>query len=298
MFTTLLLLALAIPTLISADTPVPPGHCSSNNNHLDPASKKLVSDCTDQTFCSGADPSNATCVPRQCRRDEFPFGFSAGEAIPPLCARGTFCPDEGSGCRALVPAGSPCELNRDEQCIAPPDWAHLASTQNFNGSICLQSVCMYANVTLGDRCITDNTTYIDVGPSGQQVTNTVTRDNCQSPQFYCNPTDLICERTLPIRSPCEADPQCTSLNCATGTCANPPATPVRIPPWQCALTTTAIVGAMLVTCMLLILLDKRYRLQRSRELRDYYYQQIGLRRSIIALHAAAAEIYMDEKVVL
>ncbi|KAJ7471374.1 hypothetical protein B0H11DRAFT_2039716 [Mycena galericulata] len=289
------ILVLTIPTLVFANTPVPAGRCSSNNNHLDAASKKFISDCSDQTFCSGENITNSTCIPRQCRRDEFPFGFSTGETIPPLCPRGSFCPDEGSGCRPLVPAGHPCELNRDEQCSAPPNWEDLASTQNFNGSICLRSVCMYVNVTLGERCLTDNTTYVDVGPSGQQVANTVTRDNCQSPQFYCNSVEQVCERTLPLSSPCQADQQCTSLNCAAGACANPPETPLRIAPWQCVLTALAIVAAMLATCMLLILLDKRHRLDRSRELRDYYYQQISLRRSIIALHAAAADRYMDEK---
>lgn len=69
----------------------------------------------------------------------------------------------------------------------------------------------YTNVTLGEACITDNTTYVDVGPSGQQVANTVSRDNCQSPQFYCNPTELVCEGTLPLSSPCQADQQCTSV---------------------------------------------------------------------------------------
>lgn len=69
----------------------------------------------------------------------------------------------------------------------------------------------YANVTLSERCITDNTAYLDVGPDGEQVANTVTRDNCQSPQFYCNPTSLVCEHTLPLSSPCQADLQCTSV---------------------------------------------------------------------------------------
>ncbi|KAJ6544975.1 hypothetical protein DFH09DRAFT_927697 [Mycena vulgaris] len=298
MRTILLFLALSIPTLVLAsNTGAASDRCSSNNNHLDPASKNFISDCSDQTFCSGTDVANSTCIPRQCRRDEFPFGFSTGEALPPLCPRGSFCPDEGSGCRPLVPAGRPCELNRDEQCGPPPDWEDLSSTQNFNGSICLRSVCMHANVTLGERCITDNTTYLDIGPSGQQVTNTVSRDNCQSPKFYCDPTQPICERTQPINSPCQADQQCTSMNCAAGTCANPPETPVRIAPWQCALTATAMVGAMAVTCVFLTLLHKRHRLDRSRELRDYYYQQIGLRRSIIALHEAAADQYANEKVV-
>ncbi|KAJ7157636.1 hypothetical protein C8R43DRAFT_882992 [Mycena crocata] len=296
MRTILLAFGLTLPTLVYPSVAVPTNRCSSNNNHLDPASKKFMSDCSDHTFCSGKDLNNSTCVPRQCRRDEFPFGFSTGEALPPLCPRGSFCPDEGSGCRPLVAAGRACELNRDEQCGPPPDWEDLANTQNFNGSICLRSVCMwvyillrgqrvlnnyslfcssrYANVTLGDRCITDNTTYIDIGPGGQQITNTVIRDNCRSPAFYCNPTELLCERTLPVGSLCQTDQQCTLFNCAGGTCADPPETPLRIAPWQCALTMTAIVGAMVATCVLLSLLHKRHRAGRSRELREYYSQQI------------------------
>ncbi|KAJ7846916.1 hypothetical protein B0H13DRAFT_2406724 [Mycena leptocephala] len=293
----LLVLCLAIPTPVFTVAALSAGQCSSNNNHLDPASKKFISDCSDQTFCSGSDIKNSTCVPRQCRRDEFPFGFSAGELLPSLCPDGRFCPDEGSGCRPLVPAGHPCELNRDEQCAAPPNWEDLASTQNFNGSLCLRSVCMYANVTLGERCLTDDTTYLDVGPSGQQVANTVTRDNCRSPQFYCNPTKLLCENTLALGSLCLTDLQCTSFNCNAGTCANPPETPLRIPPWQCTLTATAIFMAMIAICVLLTLLHKQHRLDRSRELRDYYYQQISLRRSIIDLHVAAADLYLKEKVV-
>ncbi|KAJ6620023.1 hypothetical protein B0H10DRAFT_1792418 [Mycena sp. CBHHK59/15] len=293
---TLFFLGLAVPTLIFANPAAPVGRCSSNNNHIDPASKKFVSDCSGQTFCSGTDVANATCIPRLCRRDEFPFGFSADTPVPPLCARGTFCPDEGSGCRPLVAVGQPCELNRDEQCAPPRDWASLASTQNFNGSLCLRAVCMYTNVTLGDPCVTDDTTYIDIGPSGQQVVNTVTRDNCQSPQFYCDPTRLVCDHTLALDSLCQTDRQCTSLNCAAGVCANPPETPLRIAPWQCALTATCIVGAMVATCMLLTLLHKRHRLKQCQELRDYYHQQISLRRSIIALHSAAADRYMDGKV--
>ncbi|KAJ7442417.1 hypothetical protein FB451DRAFT_1297266 [Mycena latifolia] len=289
MRTILLVLALTIPTLVFASAAdATTGRCSSNNNHLDPASKKFISDCSDQTFCSGTNIANSTWIPRQCRRDEFPFGFSASEVLPPLCPRGTFCPDEGSGCRPLVPAGHPCELNRDEQCAPPPDWEDLASTQNFNGSICLHSICML-------RCITDITTYIDIGPSGQQVTNTVTRDNCQSPKFYCDPGQLVCQRTLRIKAPCQADQQCASLNCAAGICANPPETPNRIAPWQCALTATAMVGAMATTCVLLTFLHKRHRMASSKELRDYYYQQISLRRSIIALHEAAVDRYVNEK---
>lgn len=133
------------------------GTCSAANNHLDPA-YKFQSDCDDKTFCTGI---SGTCQPRQCRRDEFPFGYDRGDAIPPLCAKDSYCPDEGSGCEPLVLAGLACEMNRDDQCAPPPNWQILASNQNFNGSLCLSSVCTCANreprmnVALTDPLILD-----------------------------------------------------------------------------------------------------------------------------------------------
>ena len=115
------------------------GSCSTNNTHLDPATHKLITDCDDKTFCSSSDN---TCQLKQCRRDEFPFGFEPGDILPPMCGRGTFCPDEGSGCQNLQAVGQPCQLGRAEQCAPSHEWQTLASSQNFNGSICLQSTCM------------------------------------------------------------------------------------------------------------------------------------------------------------
>jgi hypothetical protein len=119
--------------------------CSSINDHLDPLTHKFLSSCVDTSFCSKH--VNGTCVPRRCRRDEFPFEYAFAKGnntvqVPPMCKKGSFCPDEGSGCRPLAPVGAMCQLNRDEQCAPPDNWLELASAQNFNGSICLQSTCM------------------------------------------------------------------------------------------------------------------------------------------------------------
>lgn len=85
------------------------GPCSITRNHLDPNTHKLISDCSDLTYCSG---ENGTCLARTCRRDEFPFGYSATDVLPPLCPLGSFCPDEGDGCRVQVSAGGECQMNR------------------------------------------------------------------------------------------------------------------------------------------------------------------------------------------
>lgn len=203
--------------------------CSANNDHLDPASHKFLSDCGETTFCSA--PTNGTCQPRQCRRDEFPFGFTNFTALPALCQNGTYCPDEGSGCKPLLAEGGACQLDRDDQCAPPPNWIDVASNQNFNGSLCLQSTCTYAmgylslwfliltmfvhdryaNMTLGQPCILDDVTYIDMGPNGEQFSNTVTRHNCQTPQFYCDASVKACVPTKTLGTSCITDQECQSV---------------------------------------------------------------------------------------
>ena len=132
------------------------GACSPSNDRLDPSSHIFLSDCTDTTFRAGSNSSapgnttssaapsttNGTCQARRCRRDEFPFGYNDGQPLPPMCGNGSFCPDEGSGCKPLVGPGQTCQLNRDDQCAPPKDWQSLASQWNSNGSICLHSTCM------------------------------------------------------------------------------------------------------------------------------------------------------------
>ncbi|GBE88068.1 hypothetical protein SCP_1202970 [Sparassis crispa] len=250
-------------------------------------------------FCSvsGSTGANGTCQPRRCRRDEFPFGYTPHDPIPPLCSRGSFCPDGGNGCTLLLAVGSPCELNRDDQCAPPPDWQALANNQNFNGSLCLKSTCMYANVSLGEPCIIDTVTYIDVGPNGQQFSNSISRDNCQSPQMYCDSSASQCVPAKTLGAACAADQECETYNCgAQGICVDPPEMPLHVAPWQYVVTSLSVIGAMAVTTVMLTSVHKRLRLKRYREIRDYYEEQLSLRRSIAAIHAAAAERYEDEKV--
>lgn len=205
--------------------------CSTSNDRLDPYSHKFFSDCDEKTFCSA--PINGTCLSRRCRRDEYPFGFTPGEVIPPLCPDDSFCPDEGSGCMPLLSVGSRCQLNRDDQCGPPKDWMTLANHQNFNGSLCLHSTCVYvlssfftmvtgsdlakwipryANATFGQKCIADQTTYIDVGPGGEEFNFTVTRHNCRTPSYFCDPRLLQCVNTKGINESCTSDQDCQSVS--------------------------------------------------------------------------------------
>ena len=114
--------------------------CSTANNRIDKLSHRFMDDCDDKTFCSGS-VNGSICVPKRCRTDVFPFGYKIGDVLPPLCDTGSFCPDEGAGCKPLVEVGQPCQLNQDRQCAPPPNWQELASDWNFNGSLCLGSFC-------------------------------------------------------------------------------------------------------------------------------------------------------------
>lgn len=138
------------------------GNCSTANSRLQTGTFQFWSDCNSVTFCT----DQGICTPKGCRRDEFPFGYTQGANLPPKCSQGQFCPDEGSACQALLPVGSPCQLNRDgtnnvvsslgnqlngmlDQCEAPPNFKDLADTSNrglnFNGSVCLNNQCMYGD---------------------------------------------------------------------------------------------------------------------------------------------------------
>lgn len=57
-----------------------------------------------------------TCVPRGCRRDEFPYGYPSNATqgdLPVMCGEGEYCLDYGSACRGTVGVGEACEMNRD-----------------------------------------------------------------------------------------------------------------------------------------------------------------------------------------
>lgn len=123
------------------------GPCSSTNDHTDTSTGKFSSDCDDTTYCTSV---NGTCQPRLCRRDEFPFGYATKNmTLPPMCREGTFCPDQGSGCRSLLSVGEACQVDRDEQCAPPP--VRQTSLSNsmystiYGESVCLRGVCTYVD---------------------------------------------------------------------------------------------------------------------------------------------------------
>lgn len=160
--------------------------CNPKNTHPHPKTHRLLSQCRENTFCSSSGPTNGTCVPILCRRDEFPFGFGFGGgnsntgvtdpnvklnglnlpipvptstirkskkdrpkdltttmALPSLCDSGSFCPDDGSGCRLQSRVDGPCELGRDEQCGNPTTTSTTTTADVLaEVPICLHLTCV------------------------------------------------------------------------------------------------------------------------------------------------------------
>ncbi|KAH8823020.1 hypothetical protein DL96DRAFT_1620171 [Flagelloscypha sp. PMI_526] len=253
--------------------------CTPTNDHLDPLSHKFLSDCTTRTFCSPPSSPNGnwTCVPRLCRRDEYPFGYPFDVILPPMCAEGRFCPDQGSGCLQKLPLGSKCQMGRDEQC----------SSEDV--VLCLKETCVSATASLGDPCLRDETTYIEPGVNGQQFSNIIVRDSCHAPSFFCDPATNTCVQSKPLGAECSHDAECQTRLCITNRCITSPTDPINVPAWQYTLTIACIISAMAATTVAITMVHRRHRYRNYIETRDYYFEQISLRRSIIAMHAAAVD---------
>ncbi|KDR68546.1 hypothetical protein GALMADRAFT_146207 [Galerina marginata CBS 339.88] len=291
--------------------PIP---CSPKNTKLNPTTHKLISECVSTSFCAAppGSPANATglgvCYPRLCRREMYPFGYGTyggGNGrrknattieVPPMCASGMFCPDNGSGCRLKVELGSKCELGRDEQCAPPP--ANPGVSDKDNKSVCLNTFCMPATRLLGEPCTIENTTYVsdlDRGTAGGgQFRSFVIKHNCLAPGLFCDPTPppsdvqgATCQKAKKLGEKCRFDAECQLNNCVFNTCAQAPEKAFRLAAWHWLATVMFIVLLFASTVLVLSVIHRRQRFARNRELQEYYYEQMSLRRSILALHAGA-----------
>lgn len=90
-------------------------NCSVGDNRLQVGTYQFYSDCDTSTFCNG---TSSTCDLKKCRRDIYPFGYSATDTLPNMCPEGEFCPDEEDLCQPLLAVGSPCQLNRDGKLLS------------------------------------------------------------------------------------------------------------------------------------------------------------------------------------
>ncbi|PIL33963.1 hypothetical protein GSI_03671 [Ganoderma sinense ZZ0214-1] len=278
--------------------------CNPYRQKLHEGTFQFQTECDAMTYCA----ANGTCVHRGCRRDEFPFGYRRNVTIPPRCGQGFFCPDEQDRCQMVLAVGSACQFNRDgkcpppfphsvrwglprvwsaitetwrarervDECEAPPNFNELADTTgfglNFNGSVCLHNICMWANVTVGRPCVVQNTAYTAYGRRGEFI-YMVSRGNCKV-GLYCDTRQGVCVQTKPVGDTCDADKECSTFNCAAdGKCGPTTDTLHNVGSWVYAVVGVYVVGGMIGIPVALYLVDKKHRAVEREKHLQYWREQ-------------------------
>ncbi|KAF9515450.1 hypothetical protein BS47DRAFT_1391634 [Hydnum rufescens UP504] len=289
LLTTSLLYLSSLPTLfytIDARTTYTFGqNCSQAAIKLAHGTYQLSSNCGPTMFCA----SNNTCAHKGCRRDEYPLGYKL-DHFPPKCSSSTFCPDEEDACLSLLPVGSPCQLNRDDECEPPPDASQLGGPRNYNGSVCLNFQCMWANATLGSTCIVENVPYIVYDQAtGSQYINIVSRDNCKN-GMYCDSTQKLCVNELALGRVVllTRSEWCTSDNCAlSGQCGPSASASKHVSTWVYAVVCAGIVGSMLAILITLFMIHRRSRETEQEKRAQYWREQEAMRNNILSMREQA-----------
>jgi len=65
-----------------------------------------------------------------------------------------------------------------DECSPPPNLAELKSSLNVNGSVCLNLVCYYDNVTVGEPCVLENLVFVGWSVDGDEFPDIRSRDKC------------------------------------------------------------------------------------------------------------------------
>jgi len=282
LFTLFALLPLAYaggPTNKNAD-----GSCLQSNNQLQLGTYQLTSDCSDTNFCD----DSGHCSPKGCRRDEFPLGYPQGALLPPRCKPDEFCPDEADQCQSLLEVGSPCKLNRDDQCAPPPNFRELADkNNNHNGSVCLNFQCMWSNVTLGQPCVVEQMPYTAYGAGNYEFIYVVSRGNCV-PELYCDAAQKICMQQKIFGAACTADKECQSNNCIEDlTCGVVPSAPKHFGIWVYIVVGLGILFGMVGTLVALYMFHRRTREAEREKRTQYWREQNAFRQNILQMRDTA-----------
>jgi len=263
--------------------------CNVGHSRLQIGTYQFWDECNVLTHCSEKD----VCEPKGCRKDEYPFGFPRNSKFPPKCPTGQFCPDEGSACQSLLPVGSQCQLNRDDQCQAPPNFQELADTSgrglNFNGSVCVNNVCMWANATLNSPCVTENTPYIVYGGSGEGI-DIVSRGNCKL-GLYCDTAQKVCLSSKAVGDSCSADKECDSLNCmSNGVCGISASSPRQLGAWVYVLVAFGIFGGMGGVLFFLYHTHREQRTTERAKREQYWREQNAFHQNLMKMRETAARM--------
>jgi len=184
--------------------------------------------------------------------------------------------------------GSICQLNRDDECAPPPNFQELAGPNNSNGSVCLNFQCYWANATLGNECVVENTPYIGYqAGTGAQFVNVVSRGNCVN-GLYCDAVSLKCLAQVDLGGTCTADKECASDNCTQqGICGPPADASKAVSPAIYAAVAVCIIGVMAGTLAGLYIMHRRHRFEEREKRAQYWREQEQFRQNIMQMREQA-----------
>ncbi|KAJ7287630.1 hypothetical protein C8J57DRAFT_1117621 [Mycena rebaudengoi] len=262
--------------------------CKTGDNRLQIGTYQFFGTCNSVTYCA---EDTQTCTLKTCRKDDFPFGYvKGGPKVPPKCGDDEFCPDEGSGCQAKFDPGVKCQFNRDDQCKPPPNAAELADTSgrglNWNGAVCLNNFCMWANKSSGEDCTVENTAYIAYKNESEFI-DIVSRGDCRL-GLYCDSPTKKCIQEKAIGEACSADKECASWNCLSGgTCGQDVSIPRHVATWVYVVVAAGIFGGIFGTLFGLFIFHRKQRDQERERRVQYWREQNAFHQSLLQMRQTA-----------
>jgi hypothetical protein len=187
-------------------------------------------------------------------------------------------------------------MNRDDQCEPPPEKELLDDfPNNRNGSLCLNFKCTWANVTVGQECIVENTAYIAYD-ARSEFAFVVSRGNCR-PGLYCDAsiTPHVCAARKELGAACSADKECISNNClGDDTCGTTSDAAAHFPTWVYIAVAAGILGGMLITIIGLFFVHKRTRDAEREKRTQYWREQTAFRQNILQMQETARNGYVRD----
>jgi len=145
---------------------------------------------------------------------------------------------------------------------------------------------MWANATLGNACVVENTAYTAYGAAGEFL-NIVSRGNCRL-GLYCDSQRTVCMQNKLLGVACTADKECDSWNClSSGVCGISEAVPRHFSIWVYIVVALGIFGGMFGTLFGLFFTHRKQRDQEREKRLQYWREQNAFHRNLLQMRETA-----------
>jgi len=145
---------------------------------------------------------------------------------------------------------------------------------------------MWANQTVGQTCVVENTPYIAYGASGEFI-DIVSRGNCVV-GLYCDSATKQCMQEKALNVACTADKECSSWNClSSGVCGVDTSIPNHVGTWVYVVVAIGIFGGIFGTLFGLFILHRRQRDQEREKRMQYWREQNAFHQNLLQMRQTA-----------